>query len=142
MSIVEDMELAEKLRLHILSFPDFPVKGGQFSLDMVLGGTGQSMSLQINPGQYITKYIDGSGTVRQPFTLYYGSSATDMNKNKSAMMGILNSIGKWMERQGSLDLGDDLRPIQIEQVTSASVYEQDNVTLAYAAQYVLDYETT
>lgn len=140
MSFAEQRDLAEKLRLHILSFPQMPVKGGAFYLDAVFSGIGKSMSLQINPGQTLEQYLDGSRVMRQPFSIYYSSSATEMNENKSAMMGTLNSIGIWMEKEALPDLGPGIKPLKMEQEVSASIYQQDNATVGYMAQYILEYE--
>lgn len=141
MSIIDLKNLAENLRRHLLTYPQLPVKGGQFSLD-ALAAEGASMSLQMNPGQEIRRSVNGRRTFKQPFTLYYRSQATGGDEDKSIMMGALNDIGVWLESQKKLPfLGEGVHPAKIEQAALASIVEQDNVVLAYMATFALEYNT-
>lgn len=141
MSVANLKELAERLRRHFLKCPQLPVKGGQFSLD-ALAAEGESMSLQMNPGQEIRRSVNGRRTFRQPFTLYYRSQATGGDEDKSAMIGALNDIGIWLETQKELpDLGPGVNPARLEQAALASIVEQDNVVVAYMATFALEYNT-
>lgn len=140
MSAAEQKNLTEKLRQYLLTCPYLPVKGGGLNLD-ALDAKGQSLSLQMEGGQAIKTYVDGSRVMRQPFSLNYRNAATKGNVEKSDMIGTLNAIGEWMLTTPLPDLGRGLRPNRIEQVILGQIIEQDNTIVGYGAQYVLEYET-
>jgi len=140
MSTFEQSKLAEKLRLYFLNFPGLPVKEGAFLLD-VLGEKKPSMSLQMNPGQQVRRSINGRKTMRQPFTIFYRSSKTGINEEVSSMLGILNSIGEWLEAQKVLPyFGTSIKATKLEQVDLASIVEQENTIIAYMATFALEYD--
>lgn len=139
MSAAGQKQLAETLRRYLLTCPDLPVAGGLFSLDG-LDPDEESMSLQMNPGQLIKKFLDGGGVVRQPFTIYYRAAATSQNQTKSDMIGALNAVGDWMTEAGPPDLGPGIRAVALEQATMANIADQENAKLGYMATYILDYE--
>jgi hypothetical protein len=139
LSATEQKALAERLRRHILTCPDLPVSGGAFSLDG-LDMERESMSLQMNEGKPVKIYVDGSRLMRQPFTIYYRAATTEVNEEKSAMMGCLNSIGDWMDDAGPPDLGQGFTPGRFEQITLASIAQQESDVLVYLAAYMLEYE--
>lgn len=140
MNVNEQPALAEKLRRHFLSFPELPVSGGAFSLDG-LNPEGESMALQMNPGQTVQTYLDGCRVIRQPFTINHRRSAAFGNSDRSAMIGGLNALGGWLRGAPEPDLGPGARPRLLEQSTLASIIEQTATHLTYSAGYVLEYET-
>lgn len=137
----DDRKLAENLRLFLLRCPERPVNGKDFNLDAL--GAGKSMSLQLNPAQTLTTYIDGSRVVRQPFTLYLGATAKEMNESKSALIGGLNAFGYWLDGlEEAPEVAAGYKVIAITQTTGASIYQEDNARVVYSAQFLMDYEET
>lgn len=80
--------------------------------------------------------------MRQPFTIFYRREATaSQNGIRSAMIGVLNAIGEWMEEQDKPYLGDWLSVDEFEQVQLASIAEQADRFATYQAGYILGYTT-
>ena len=131
--------LAERLRVWLLEFADLPVKGGAFSLDG-LNPEGRSMSLQMNAGQEVKAYLDGSRLMLQPFTIFYRAGSTENNPDKSAMIGVLNALGDWMEEADPPYLGPEFKVSKVSQVQLANISDQADRSIAYMATYALEYE--
>lgn len=140
MNATEQMELAEKLRRHFLTCPELPVTGGGFSLDG-LAAAGESMALQMNPGQTVQTYLDGGQVVRQPFTINHRRSSAFGDADRSAMIGGLNALGGWLRQTPLPSLGAGVLVRRLEQTTLAAIIEQEAGHLTYSAGYILEYET-
>lgn len=146
MSVQDEVLLAETLRMYFVEHCTFlPVKGGAFSLDTLLPNA-ESMSLQMNGGQTLHQWLDGSRVMLQPFTLFYRGNVADDNETKSSMLGTLNAIGAWMDSvmaKAPPFLGDWLTVNRFEQVQTANIAErgEGNTFIVYQAGYVLGYET-
>jgi hypothetical protein len=133
--------VAEALRALVAQFPNLPVKPAQVGLDF-LEPKGESMCVQINPGQQVRSYVDGTEIWRQPFTVTYRGAGSKKNPEKSKMIAVLNSLGKWL---GTVDPGavapGEVRGMRIGQDGLANISEQDSNVLAYSATFRFDYET-
>lgn len=142
MSITDQQQLAESLRAFLLEFTDLPVAGGQFNLDGLLAETGKSMSLQITGGTPTKEYIDGTRVMLMPFTLFYRAPENKNNDYKSAMMGVLNGIGEWLDSLSEMPyFGESFKVLGLTQVQQANISEQTAKTVTYQAGYTLEYET-
>lgn len=144
MSIQNELQLAETLRVFLIENAPLPVPGRALNLDTLLPA-GRSMNLQVTGGEVVRVYIDGSKIMRTAFTLFYRAGVTDDNSLKSDMQGSLNAIGAWMEkimRDGSRPyLGDWLEVTGLQQVQRANIAAQDEKSITYQAGYVLGYRT-
>jgi hypothetical protein len=136
---IEQLQIAEGLRKFLLTKPGFPVRGGEFLLDG-LNDEGDSISIQLTPGRVIKTYLNGGRIMRQPFNLYYRSTNTDNNLNKSKMIQHLNDIGSWLDQVDSPQIADNIKTIKLEQTTLAALYIQDKIEIGYLATYLFDYE--
>jgi hypothetical protein len=141
MSAIDQLKLAEAIRKHLLTCPFFPVKGGLFGID-TLSIDGESMALTMDVGKIIKTFIDGTRVISQPFTLIYRSTLTENDMEKSSMIGVLNQIGEWMQGDGLPDFMPKFKVRNLEQVSMASNYIEDEKFIGYGATYVLEYETT
>jgi hypothetical protein len=131
--------VAEALKNYVAGYPSLPVKPGMVSLDG-LQPTGICLSVQINPGQIVKTFLDGTRVWRQPFTLFYRSPSTASDGDKSKMIGFLNDIGEWMKKNKPSDLcGQQVS--EIAQVGLANVINHDKADICYSATYMFEYES-
>ena len=155
MNITEQLQFAEVLRSYLVEHlpPELlPVSGGRLSLDGLLPD-GDSMSLQVTGGKTQHAWIDGSRVMELFFTIFYRStSAVDDNDAKSAMQGVLNGIGTWMDevmKSGEPPyFGEDVTVTRLELVQAANIADTNGANnqglqfITYQAGYALGYETT
>ena len=126
------------LRDLVRLYPGLPVKPGEVALDY-LEGKGASVCVQLNEGRVIKTFIDGGRVWMQPFTVVYRTKSIKSDEDKVRMIGFLNGLGEWLSTLGPKDLPP--RTVGgMGQLGLASVYEQDNVVLGYAATYGFEYE--
>ena len=133
--------LPEVLRELVVRYPKLPVKSGDVALDALDPKGGASICVQINQGQVVKSFIDGSRLWRQPFTVVYRAKSTRSDADKVAMIGFLNGLGDWLSSLGPADL-PPATVGGIDQLELASVFELDNVAVGYSATYGIEYETT
>lgn len=140
MEFTQQQLLAERLVRFISACPGLPIKGGSLSLDK-LRVEGRTMGLHFQPGQMVKAYANGRKIVRQPFAISYRAAQTDDDEIKSAMIGAINSIGRWLDSvdRHSLDLGPGINITKLEQATWASIMEQGEGNLAYMGDFILEY---
>jgi hypothetical protein len=125
---------------YVRSFPGLPVGPGDVALDNMTPD-GPAVSIQINPGQRIKTYVDGTEIWKQPFTVHYRAEATQSDEEKAAMISFLNDLGTWMRRrlpeiEGFQVVGSG----GVSQVGTANINEQDQSVVRYAATYQFTYE--
>lgn len=133
--------IGEALRSLVASSPALPDDlRDRVALDH-LEPKSKSISLQINAGQLIKRFVDASEIWRQPFTLIYRAAGTRKSSEKSRMIEILNGIGEWLKTVNPASLASEVKGLRLGQAGSASIWEQDANVLAYSATYYLDYET-
>lgn len=140
MSFSQQQLLAERLVTFIGTCPELPIKGGSLTLDK-LRAEGRAMSLHFLPGQVVKGYANGRKVIRQPFAVSYRAASTDDDEIKSAMIGAINSIGRWLENidRHTLNLGPGVNITKLEQATWASILEQSEGNLAYMGDFILEY---
>lgn len=147
--IREYQDVALALLDYFREFAGLTVPAGRFSLDGLLP-EGESMSLQITGGQTIRRYIDGSRKEAMNFTIFYRGEVAQDDAAKSAMLGILNGIGAWLEEEKAGDnwppyLGERFEVSALEQIQTANIAGQSDAptlrTITYQAGFVLGYST-
>ena len=140
MNLSEHKQLAELLRQYFLEFAELPVQPGSFSLDGLLP-QGPSMSLQITGGQTVDTYISGRRNELLAFTIFYRGDVVNDNDAKSAMIGILNGIGEWLESQELPYFGASFKVTDLKQVQTANLVDQSEQHITYQAGFTLGYTT-
>jgi hypothetical protein len=140
MSVIDQNQLAEAIRLHFLSCPFFPVKPKDFGID-TFSEEGETITLHMEVGKVIKTYVDGTRIVYQPVSLFYRTSNTSRNEERSSMLGALNKIGDWLLEGPPLNLKPKFLVRSFAQASMASLYSQENTVLGYQATYSLEYET-
>jgi len=141
MNFTQQEQIAERLLRFVASCPGLPIKGGSLSLDK-LQAEGRQMSIHFQPGQVVKASVSGRKRVRQPFSLSYRAAQTDDDEVKSAMMGAINSVGRWLDsiESRALNLGPGINVTKLEQAVWASIIEQAEGNIAYMGDFILEYD--
>jgi hypothetical protein len=134
------LNIPQALLDYVKSYPSLPIKPGQVALDN-MAPTGPAISVQINPGQRVKAFIDGTEIWKQPFTVYYRAMATQSNEEKAGMLSFLNDLGDWMKKKPPEIEGlEIIGAVKASQVGLANISDQDQSIIRYSATYQFSYE--